>query len=122
VNLIIDDPYGDKTLNNWLNPAAFALPEPGTLGNFSRNSVRAPGYSSIDVALSRLISFGASRTVELRIETFNLLNTFNWAAPIAGPIQGGRITDTNFSSPQFGRVTAMAGAPRIMQFGVKYGF
>jgi hypothetical protein len=122
VNLIVDNPYGDKTLNNWLNPAAFALPEPGTLGNFSRNSVRAPGYSSVDVALSRLISLGVSRTIELRIETFNLLNTFNWGAPIAGPIQGGRITDTNFSSPQFGRVTAMAGTPRVMQFGVKYGF
>ena len=122
VNQLLDNPYGEKTLNNWLNPAAFALSEPGTLGDFRRNSVRAPGYSSVDVALSRLVSFGASRTIELRIETFNLLNTFNWGAPIAGPIQGGRITDTNFSSPQFGRVTAMAGTPRVMQFGVKYGF
>jgi hypothetical protein len=84
--------------------------------------VRAPGFWSIDLAVSRLVSFGLSRALELRIETFNLLNTFNWGAPIAGPIQGGRITDTNFSSGQFGRITAMGGTPRIMQFGVKYGF
>jgi hypothetical protein len=122
VDQVLSNPYGDKTLNNWLNPAAFALPAPGTLGNFRRNSVRAPGYWSIDTAVSRLVSFGTGRALELRIETFNLLNTFNWGAPIAGPIQGGRITDTNFSSGQFGRVTAMAGTPRVMQFGVKYGF
>ena len=122
VDQVLANPYGTKTLNDWLNPAAFALPAPGTLGNFTRNSVRAPGYWSVDVALSRLISFGASRTLELRVETFNLLNTFNWGAPIAGPIQGGRITDTNFSSGTFGRVTTIAGTPRVMQFGIKYGF
>jgi carboxypeptidase family protein len=122
VDQVLSNPYGKKTLNDWLNPAAFALPAPGTLGNFRRNSVRAPGYRSIDLALSRLVPFGASRTVELRVETFNLLNTFNWGAPIAGPIQGGRITDTNFSAGTFGRVTSVAGTPRVLQFGVKYGF
>jgi hypothetical protein len=122
VDQVLANPYGDKTLNNWLNPAAFALPAPGTLGNFERNSLRAPAYWVVDVAISRLIPFGASRTLELRVETFNLFNTFNWGPPIAGPVQNGRITDTNFSSPAFGRVTAMAGTPRIMQFGVKYGF
>jgi Carboxypeptidase regulatory-like domain len=123
VDQVLDNPYGDKkSPNNWLNPAAFALPAPGTLGNFRRNSVRAPGFWSVDVALSRIVSFGSNRALELRLETFNLLNTFNWGAPIAGPIQGGRITDTNFGSGAFGRVTTMAGTPRVMQFGVKYGF
>jgi len=117
VNQVLDNPYGDKTLNTWLNPAAFAQPALGTLGNFRRNSVRAPGFWSVDLALSRLVSFGGTRGLELRVETFNLLNTFNWGAPISG----GR-TDTNFNSGAFGRITSMAGAPRIMQFGVKYGF
>jgi len=123
VDQVLANPYGSKkTPNDWLNPAAFALPAPGTLGNFRRNSLRAPGYWSVDLALSRLISFGANRALELRVESFNLLNTFNWGAPIAGPIQGGRITDTNFSSGTFGRVTTLAGTPRVMQFGIKYGF
>ena len=122
VDQVLPNPYGNKTLNNWLNPAAFALPEPGTLGNFKRNSLRAPGYWSVDSALSRIVPFGNGRTLELRVETFNLFNTFNWGAPIAGPVQNGRYTDTNFTSPNFGRVTTMAGTPRIMQFGVKYGF
>jgi hypothetical protein len=42
---------------------------------------------------------------------FNLFNTFNWGNPV-----------TNFNSGTFGRITSMTGTPRIMQFGVKYGF
>jgi hypothetical protein len=116
---VLDNPYGDKTLNNWLNPAAFAQPALGTLGNFKRNSVRAPGFRTLDVAISRLVPFGASRNLELRVETFNLLNTFNWGPP--GLINADR-THVNLSAGSFGRITTMAGAPRIMQFGIKYGF
>ena len=36
--------------------------------------------------------------------------------------QGADRTHTNFSSGAFGRITSMEGTPRIMQFGVKYGF
>jgi hypothetical protein len=117
VNQVLDNPHGDKTVNNWLNPRAFAQPALGTLGNFRRNSVRAPAFWSVDLALSRQVSFAGTRSLELRVEAFNLLNTFNWGAPISG----GR-TDTNFNSGAFGRITSMAGTPRIMQFGVKFGF
>jgi hypothetical protein len=120
VDQVLANPYGDKkTPEHWLNPAAFALPAPGTLGNFRRNSVRAPSYRSIDAALSRLITFGTGRTVELRVETFNLLNTFNWGPPT---LMNADRTHTNFSSGAFGRITSMNGTPRVMQFGVKYGF
>ena len=111
VNQVLANPYGDRTSNDWLNPDAFELPAPGTLGNFRRNSVRGPGFWTVDAALSRLVSLGASRRVALRVEAFNLFNTFNWDVP-----------DVNFSSPTFGRITSMAGTPRILQFGVRYTF
>ena len=120
IDQVLDNPYGSKkTPNDWLNPAAFALPAPGTLGNYKRNSLRDPGYWAIDMALSRLLTFGAGRTLELRAEAFNVLNTFNW-----GPLQVLQAdrTHVNFTSGAFGRITRMAGAPRIMQFGIKYGF
>ena len=121
VNQVLDNPYGSKkTPNDWLNPAAFALPAPGTLGNFQRNSVRGPSYWTVDMALSRLIRFGESRSVELRVETFNLFNTFNWGLPVLA--QGADRTHHNFNAGTFGRIQSMAGTPRIMQFGVKYGF
>jgi hypothetical protein len=52
--------------------------------------------------------------VELRLESFNLLNHFNWGNPVA--------TNLNFNAGTFGRITTQAGAPCIMQFGIKYDF
>jgi carboxypeptidase family protein len=103
--------YYKKTLTNWFNAAAFAQPDPGTLGNLKRNAVVGPAFWNIDLALSRLIPLGASRRMELRLESFNLLNHFNWGNPL-----------TNFNAGTFGRITTQAGAPRIMQFGIKYDF
>ena len=111
VNQVSDDVYGEKSLTRYLNPAAFAQPAPGTLGNYVRNSIRGPGFWTVDMALSRLVSVGGTRSFEFRVEAFNLFNNFNWGNPV-----------TNFNSGAFGRITTMAGSPRIMQFGVKYGF
>jgi hypothetical protein len=49
--------------------------------------------------------------MELRLESFNLLNHFNWGDPVV-----------NFNSSTFGKITTQAGDPRIMQFGIKYDF
>ena len=32
INQVMDDPYGAKTLTNYLNPAAFAYPDTGSSG------------------------------------------------------------------------------------------
>jgi hypothetical protein len=111
VDQVSDDVYGEKTLNSYLNRAAFALPAPGTFGDHERNSIRGPGFWKIDLAISRLFSFSTSQNVEVRLEAFNLLNNFNWGNPIV-----------NFSSGLFGRIQTVAGDMRIMQFGVKYSF
>ena len=109
---MLDNPYGDKTLDDWLNPDAFELPAPGTLGNVRRNSVRGPGFRTVDAALSRVVSLGPTHRVTFRVEAFNLFNTFNRDLP-----------DADFGSPAFfGKITSMAGTPRILQFGVRYSF
>ena len=111
INQVLDNPYGAKTLNNYLNPAAFAYPDAGSLGNAGFFSVEGPGFWTVDLAVSRLVAFGGTRSIELRIETFNLLNNYNWGVPI-----------TNFDFPTFGQIQTTSGDMRIMQFGVKYGF
>jgi hypothetical protein len=111
VDQVSDDVYGEKSVTRYLNPAAFAQPAAGALGNYVRSSIRGPAFWVIDMALSRQVSVGAARTMEFRLETFNLLNTFNLGNP-----------NTNFNSGSFGRITSLTGAPRIMQFGIKYGF
>jgi hypothetical protein len=119
-NQVADNIYGPgkdasdlepgEQIDNYFDRAAFAHAAPGTLGNATRNLAVGPAFWQIDMALSRLIQVGAQR-LELRFETFNLLNTFNWGDPV-----------TNFNSGAFGRITTQAGAPRILQFGVKYDF
>jgi hypothetical protein len=111
VNQVSDNVYGAKTLNSYLNPAAFAQPAAGTFGTIPRNSIKGPGFHKVDLALSRLLPMGATRNLEFRVEVFNLFNTFNWGLP-----------NSNFGSGTFGRITTQAGDPRIMQFGIKYGF
>ena len=108
---ILADPYGDKTLDNYLNPEAFATPAPGTFGNSQWNGVEGPGFWTVDLAVSKIVTFGATQDLELRVETFNLFNNFNWGRPV-----------TRSTSGRFGQITSQAGTPRIMQFGIKYGF
>jgi hypothetical protein len=59
-------------------------------------------------------------TVQLRLEAFNLFNTFNWGIPGTELTAGG--WQANLNSGTFGRTTTQAGAPRIIQLGVKYAF
>jgi hypothetical protein len=110
-NQISDDVYGPKTLTQYLNPAAFSQPTPGTFGNHVRASIAGPGQWVINTAVSRMLTFFGTQTVEFRVEAFNLLNHFNWGLPATSLQQG-----------TFGRITSQATDPRILQFGLKYAF
>ena len=110
-NKVSNDFYGARTLTTYFNRDAFAQPAAGTLGDLPRNAAVGPSYWSVDTALSRLIAVGAAQRLELRLEAFNLFNQFNWGDPV-----------TNFNAGTFGRITTQAGAPRIVQFGIKYDF
>lgn len=110
VNQINDNVYGDKTENNYLNPAAFAQPANGTIGNLAPGSIEGPGYWTLDAALTRMFGLGTTRRLEFRVEAFNLTNRINYNNP-----------QINFNAGTFGRILT-AQDPRIMQFAVKYFF
>ena len=118
VNQVSDDVYGAKTLQSYLNRAAFVEPAPGTFGDHVRNGLAGPGRWTIDLALSRLLPITNGQTLELRLEAFNLTNHFNWGSPTTTPTSG----IANLLTGTFGRITSQATPPRIMQFGIKYGF
>jgi hypothetical protein len=111
VDQVLANPYGDRTLTNYLNRSAFAYPALGSYGTEKPFAVQGPAYWTIDLALVRSLLLGGNRSVELRLETFNLLNHFNWGNPVV-----------NFDSAQFGQVQTQSGSSRILQFGIKYGF
>ena len=64
----------------WLNPAAFSAPAPGTNGNLSRNKFRGPGYGDVDFSIFKNIPVRERFTVQLRAEMFNLFNRVNVAS------------------------------------------
>jgi carboxypeptidase family protein/TonB-dependent receptor-like protein len=110
VNQILADPYGDKSVKNFLNPAAFALPALGTFGNVGANSVRGPSTWQFDAAVSRSFQLRETQRMEFRAEAFNVTNAFRMDNPT-----------TSIDSSLFGQVTS-AKDPRIMQFSLKYLF
>jgi len=103
-------PADERTPARWFNTAAFAAANQFTIGSASRNAVRGPSYSGVDLALLRRVGLGGERALELRVEVFNVLNTTNFGAPAAqlGPANFGTIT------------TALD--PRVVQLAAKLWF
>ena len=114
VSQILGNPYGNGTVSNYLNPAAFALPAMGTLGNMGVASVRGPGYWQFDAALSRTFQLREAQKIEFRAEAFNVTNSFQMNDSVGG-------LDTTLNSNTFGQVLSSRD-PRIMQFALKYFF
>jgi hypothetical protein len=119
VNQVLDDPYGDKSVNpvsggiRWLNPQAFAQPALATFGDMARNSVRGPGYKNVDMMVARVFRLAGTTGLEVRVEAFNVFNWRNYGLP------GLTLNDT----ATFGQITSILNqSQRIMQFAVKYSF
>ena len=115
---VLDDPYGDQSINplnggrRFLNPLAFRQPAAGTLGSTQpRNGIRGMGTRNLDMSLSRLIRVTGTQAIEVRVDAFNAFNWFQWGQPA---------TALN-NTATFGQITT-AGAPRVMQLGIKYQF
>ncbi|MDR1990663.1 MAG: TonB-dependent receptor [Acidobacteriaceae bacterium] len=106
------------TTGLWLNPAAFAVPAPGTWGNLPRNAVRGPGLFQVDTALTKRVATAGRTHIEIGWQIFNLLNRPQLGTP-----------NTNISSASFGRITTTAnsspvgaGTPRQMQLMTRVTF
>jgi hypothetical protein len=94
----------------YLNPAAFADPAVGTLGNLGRVTLKLPPIWQFDLSVSRVFRFREAQSLEFRAEAYNVTNSFRPGA-IA----------TDLTSANFGRVRN-ALDPRILQFALKYLF
>src|SRR5262249_49945980 len=119
-NLLLPDALylntSGRPLTQWLNPAAFGIPAPGTLGNLGRATLRLPMTWQFDTSISRIFRFRETQSMEFRVEAFNVLNSFR-----PGMNSNGLVVDTNLTSSQFGQIRNSLD-PRIMQFALKYLF
>jgi outer membrane receptor protein involved in Fe transport len=101
----------------------FQLPTVNTRGNLERNSLIGPGLVSIDASLVKSFAIGGSRTLQLRVEAFNVPNRANFATP------SGRIAFTGVAAdgspvvaPTWGRITSTVTTSRQIQLGAKVTF
>ena len=111
----------DKTV--FLNPAAFALPAPGTFGNLRRGFVRQPGVNSVDFSLNKNWKVKERYGLQFRAEMFNLFNHTNFNGFDAGMGAGFNAAGqfTGFTNGNFGKLNTDRG-PRNIQFGIKFNF
>ena len=98
------------SIQQWFNRAAFVSNATGKVGNAGRNDIQGPGAFLLDAALMRRFSLRERQQIELRVEAFNALNHARFGTP-----------NTNIRDSNYGRILS-AGAPRIMQFALKYHF
>ncbi len=82
----------------YFNASLFSLPALGTIGNSGRRLFSGPGIEDLDLSLRKNVRFTESKSLELRLETFNLLNHAQFYGPSA---VGG-----NINSPTFGKVVS----------------
>ena len=80
------------------------LPALGTMGNARRRFFSGPGMENLDATLSRALLVEGSRTLEFRVEAFNLLNhaQFFGAAAVNGNISSGsfgQVSQRNAAAP-----------------------
>jgi len=74
------DPYLNND-RNMIDPAAFAIPEPGTFGDFPRNELSGPGFRQLDMIFAKRFHFSETMNFEFRTEVFNIFNHANFANP-----------------------------------------
>ena len=110
----------------WGNPAAFALPALGTLGNVSNFAEKGPGVFQFDLSLSRTFPvWGEHRTLQIRAEAFNLPNHLNPAAPggtVGTPTSFNITSDISGTSGLQGATGLQDGDYRVIQLAAKFVF
>lgn len=66
---------------NLINPAAFAIPAPGTFGDLPRNALRGPNFQQVDFIFNKRFPITETVRLEFRTEVFNVFNRANFALP-----------------------------------------
>lgn len=108
---IVGDPHAHRpTAEQWFDPGDFAIPDLA-FGNSGRNILRTDGVFNADLGLTKRISAGERRHVEIRLEAFNVFNHMDLGEPR---------TRLDLATP--GRVTSISHDPRQLQFGLRFVF
>jgi hypothetical protein len=113
---------GGPTIGQWINPAAFTTPAPGTFGDTPRDVARGPGAWQIDMGIGKRIPLTERVGLEFRTEVFNIFNHPQYGSPqanISAQGFGSIIQTVNTTTPVSPVGT---GTPRQIQFALRVSF
>ncbi len=120
-NLVSSASVRHKTVQEWFNPKAFTKPASQTtqpapgqalvVGNAPRNFLFGPGFTNEDFSLFKVFSLPREMRLQIRAESFNLLNEAHYDNPIGNLAAGA----------QFGQIRG-GYSPRVMQFAGRLTF
>jgi hypothetical protein len=99
--------------HSYFNPALFSLQALGTPGNAKRRFFYGPGLDNYDLAFMKNVPFTESKSLQFRMEAFNMFNHAQFFGPSA--------VNGNINSSTFGQVVSAA-SPRLMQAAIKLVF
>jgi hypothetical protein len=111
-NLIGNPSISQKTILQYFNTAAFAVPAQYTFGNTGRNILRGPGLVDFDFSVFRRfpLRFREGMALEFRAEAYNVFNTTHFGNPVS-----------NLSNVNFGQINSASGS-RQLQLGTRLDF
>jgi hypothetical protein len=100
---------------SYFNTALFQQNALGTPGDAKRRYFYGPGLNNFDMALLKDVKLTESKTLQLRLEAFNVFNHASFFGPLS---VDGNIGDLGST---FGNVVSAA-PPRLAQLGFKFFF
>ncbi|MFB3813394.1 MAG: TonB-dependent receptor domain-containing protein [Terriglobales bacterium] len=131
-------------VDRYFDPKAFQLQQPGYLGTAPRNSVRGPGFTEVDLSLTKKFKTSERTNLEFRAEAFNIINHPNFDLPFnqlysptpALQPDGSRTVGTDIATcrlttaemylyscnPTAGSISRIVGTPRQLQLALKFTF
>ncbi len=101
-------------INQTVFNTSILVPEKlGQLGNAARRFFHGPGIENFDVQVTKAVALKETRSLEFRVEAFNVLNHPQFYGPAS--------VDGEVNDPNFGHVVSAA-SPRLIQLAAKFRF
>jgi len=97
---------------------SFRNARPGEPGD--RNILRDPGFFSLDAGLYKTVTIKEKNKITFRLEVFNVSNSQSLTGVSGFGVQLDPFLKT--PSTTFGKLTAIQGAPRVVQIALRYDF
>jgi hypothetical protein len=102
----------------YFNPAAFAEPAIGTIGTAGVNVMYGPSYINWDMTIAKRIPIKESRSIQLRVEAFNVFNHVQFTGVNSSFIFNAQGVNTNAN---IGALTGERG-PRVVALELRAQF